>query len=165
MDLYYRNMQILQTQELQIFAMLTWLIWFRCNRQRLDQPTDEIDRLYPRALELLTEFHQAQDNHSQTSHATEPSTRTKWKLPIPDRFKVNFDGATFAETNEAGLGAIICNHQGEVMASLCQWIPYPHSVAAVEASAAKAAVNLVLELGFREVDIEGDSLEIINALL
>jgi hypothetical protein len=120
MDLYYRNMQILQTQELQIFAMLTWLIWFRCNRQRLDQPTDEIDRLYPRALELLTEFHQAQDNHSQTSHATEPSTRTKWKLPIPDRFKVNFDGATFAETNEAGLGAIICNHQGEVMASLCQ---------------------------------------------
>jgi hypothetical protein len=35
----------------------------------------------------------------------------------------------------------------------------------VEASAAKAAVNLVLELGFREVDIEGDSLEIINALL
>uniref|UniRef100_A0A2N9I833 Reverse transcriptase domain-containing protein n=1 Tax=Fagus sylvatica TaxID=28930 RepID=A0A2N9I833_FAGSY len=120
MDLYYRNMQILQTQELQIFAMLTWLIWFHCNRQRLDQPTDEIDRLYPRALELLTEFHQAQDNHSQTSHATEPSTRTKWKLPIPDRFKVNFDGATFAETNEAGLGAIIRNHQGEVMASLCQ---------------------------------------------
>ncbi len=32
MDLYYRNMQILQTQELQIFAMLTWLIWFRRNR-------------------------------------------------------------------------------------------------------------------------------------
>jgi ribonuclease HI len=78
---------------------------------------------------------------------------------------VNFDGAIFSETNEAGLGAIIRNHRGEVMASLCQRIPYPHLVAAVEASAARAAVNLVLELGFREMDIEGDSLEIINALL
>ena len=35
----------------------------------------------------------------------------------------------------------------------------------MEASAARTAVNLVLELGFKEVDIEGDSLEIINALL
>uniref|UniRef100_A0A2N9GCE4 RNase H type-1 domain-containing protein n=1 Tax=Fagus sylvatica TaxID=28930 RepID=A0A2N9GCE4_FAGSY len=135
------------------------------NRQRLNQPTDEIDRLYPRALELLTEFHQAQDNHSQTTHSNAPSARTKWKPPISGRYKVNFDGAIFAETNEAGLGAIIRNHWGEVMASLCQRIPYPHSVAAVEASAARTAVNLILELGFREVDIEGDSLEIINALL
>ena len=165
MDFYHRNMQILQTQELQIFAMLTWLIWFRRNRQRMDQPTDEIDRLYPSALELLSEFHQAQSVPSQTSQATKPSARSKWKPPIPDRYKVNFDGAIFSETNEAGLGAIIRNHRGEVMASLCQRIPYPHSVAAVEASAARAAVNLVLELGFREADIEGDSLEIINALL
>ena len=82
MELYYRNMQILQTQELQLFAMLTWLIWFHCNRQRLDQPTDEIAHLYPRALELLTKFHQAQDNHSQTTHSTEPSACTKWKPPI-----------------------------------------------------------------------------------
>jgi hypothetical protein len=111
--------------------MLTWLIWFRRNRQRLDQPTDEIVRLYPRALKLLTEFHQAQDNHSQTTHSIEPFARTKWKPSISGRYKVNFDEAIFAETNEVGLGAIIRNHWGEVMASLCQRILYPHSIAAV----------------------------------
>jgi hypothetical protein len=117
--------------ELQLFAMLTWLIWFRRNRQRLDQPTDEIVRLYPRALKLLTEFHQAQDNHSQTTHSIEPFARTKWKPSISGRYKVNFDEAIFAETNEVGLGAIIRNHWGEVMASLCQRILDPHSIAAV----------------------------------
>ncbi len=50
------------------------------------------------------------------------------------------------------------------MASLCQRIPYPHSVEAVEAFAARTTVNLVLDLGLREVDIEGDSLKIITAL-
>jgi hypothetical protein len=50
------------------------------------------------------------------------------------------------------------------MTSLCQRIPYPHSVEAVEASAIRTAVNLVLDLGLREVDIEGDSLKIITAL-
>ncbi len=34
----------------------------------------------------------------------------------------------------------------------------------MEASAAKIAVNLVLDLGLQEVDIEGDSLKIITAL-
>ena len=38
------------------------------------------------------------------------------------------------------------------------------SIDAVEASAAKVAVNLALDLGLQEVDIEGDSLKIITAL-
>jgi hypothetical protein len=72
MELYYRNMQTLQAQELQLFAMITWSIWYRRNRQRLDQPTEDIARLLPRAFELLTEFHQAQEDHSQPARSTEP---------------------------------------------------------------------------------------------
>ncbi len=60
---------------------------------------------------------------------------------------------------------VIRNHHDEVMAMLCQKIPYPHSVEAVEAFAARGAIKLALDLGLREVDIEGDSTMIINALL
>ena len=77
---------------------------------------------------------------------------------------MNFDGAIFRESNEAGIGAIVRNHRGEVMVALCQRIPYPYLIEAVEASAAKVAVKLVLDLGIQEVDIEGDSLKIITAL-
>jgi hypothetical protein len=51
------------------------------------------------------------------------------------------------------------------MASLCQRIHFPHSVAAMEAYAARSAIQLTSDLGLKEVDIEGDSQTIVNALL
>jgi ribonuclease HI len=63
----------------------------------------------------------------------------------------------FEETNEAGIGVIIRNHKGEVMVSMCHKIHYPHSVEAMEAYAARSAAQLAIDLGFKEVDIEGDS--------
>uniref|UniRef100_A0A2N9GXY5 CCHC-type domain-containing protein n=1 Tax=Fagus sylvatica TaxID=28930 RepID=A0A2N9GXY5_FAGSY len=124
---------------------------------------EEKQREAPGASDAATQT-QAQEDHSQPACSTEPSTVTKWTPPSSGQYKVNFDGAIFTESNEAGLGAIIRNHRGEAMASLCQRIPYPHSVEAVEASATRTAVNLILDLGLREVDIEGDSLKIITAL-
>ena len=59
---------------------------------------------------------------------------------------------------------IICDAQGAVMASLSQRIPYPHSVEAVEAFAARSAAQFALDLGLRDVSFEGDSLKIISAL-
>ena len=50
------------------------------------------------------------------------------------------------------------------MASLSQRIPYPHSVEAVEAFAARSAAQFALDLGLRDVSFEGDSLKIISAL-
>ena len=71
----------------------------------------------------------------------------------------------FEKTNEARIGFIIRNHKGEVMASMCHKIHYPHSVEAMEAYAARSAAQLAINLGFKEVDIEGDSITIVNALL
>ena len=51
------------------------------------------------------------------------------------------------------------------MASLCQRIHFPHSVEAMEVYAARTAIQLTSDLGLKEVDIEGDSETIVNALL
>ena len=93
------------------------------------------------------------------------SLRTEWNPPEPRRCKVNFDGVVFAETKEAGIGVIIRNSNGEPMATLCQRIPYPYSVNAVEASAAQAATQLAIVVGILDVEIEGDSFGIVTALL
>jgi ribonuclease HI len=78
---------------------------------------------------------------------------------------VNYDGAVFNDRNEAGIGVIIRNHQGEVMGALSQRIPYPHSVEAVEASAARSAIQFAKDLGFMNIDLEGDSTSIVEAIL
>jgi ribonuclease HI len=108
---------------------------------------------------------EAQENPNLPTRNTDPRIENKWKPPQLGRYKVNYDGAIFKETNETGIGVVIRNHKGEVMASLCHRIHYPHSIEAMEAYAARSAVQFAVDLGFKEVDIEGDSTTIVNALL
>ena len=70
----------------------------------------------------------------------------------------------FREDNRAGLGVVVCDHQGQVLASLFKNVPLAPSSDDVEALAAARAINFATELGFSLVIIEGDSEAIIKAL-
>lgn len=72
-------------------------------------------------------------------------------------YKVNFDGAVFASVNRAGLGVVIQNCEGLVIASLSQMVPLPHTVVEVETMAARRALELAAKLGFDNLVFEGDS--------
>jgi hypothetical protein len=164
MELFHHCHSTLPDPKFQLFATTTWLIWYQRNCQRLNQQQAPINQLRMRAQQLLSEFLAAQVSHSSTTGQPAPPIKVSWQPPQPGRYKANFDGAFFEESNEAGVGVIIRNHKGEVMASLCQRIPFPHSVEAMEAYAARSAVQLSSELGLKEVDIEEDSLTIVNGL-
>lgn len=56
----------------------------------------------------------------------------KWKPPDLNGFKTNFDGAMFKDSGEAGLGVVIQNHEGEIIAALSERIPQPPSVNCLE---------------------------------
>ena len=81
---------------------------------------------------------------------------THWKPPDFGQFKVNYDGAIFREQGRAGIGVVIRNSDGAVLASLSQQIPLPTIVAQVEALAARRAAEFALEIGIDQVIIEGD---------
>uniref|UniRef100_A0A7N2MJM2 Uncharacterized protein n=1 Tax=Quercus lobata TaxID=97700 RepID=A0A7N2MJM2_QUELO len=46
----------------------------------------------------------------------------RWCPPTPDYWKVNFDGAMFEEFDEAGIGVVIRNSNGEVRDALSEKI-------------------------------------------
>ena len=50
--------------------------------------------------------------------------------------KINFDGAVFKNEDRAGIGVVVRDSQGMVMASLSENIPLPHSVVNLENLAA-----------------------------
>jgi len=50
------------------------------------------------------------------------------------------------------------------MASLSQLVPLPHSIIEVEALAARCGVELALELGFYNIELEGDSTGLISSV-
>ena len=87
-----------------------------------------------------------------------------WTPPPAHGYKVNFDGALFEHEDSAGLGVVIRNQDGLVMASLSEVVPLPSTVIEVETLAARRAVEFALELGFENIVLEGDSEILIKIL-
>ena len=93
-----------------------------------------------------------------------PKQHIKWNPPPSTSLKINFDGAIFRKTDEAGLGVVVRDHQGRVMASMSQKIKLPSSSDEVEALAAVRAISFALELHLPSIIVKGDSELIISAL-
>ena len=67
----------------------------------------------------------------------------KWEPPtVAMKWKTNFDGAMFSESDQARIGVVIRNHEGQVMAALSEKIKKPASAEILEALAARRAVSL-----------------------
>ena len=73
-------------------------------------------------------------------------------------------GAMFNESSEAGIGVVIRNCKGEIMAALSEKIQKPQSVVALEMLAARRAVLFACECGIQQSSFEGDSEFVINSL-
>ena len=88
----------------------------------------------------------------------------KWEPPPPPILKINFDGAVFKEKNEAGIGVVVRDSHGLVIASLAEKIQLPSSSDEVEALAVVKAVTFAMDLNLPSFIVEGDSEVVISAL-
>ena len=139
-------------KESKLFATVIWTLWNRRNNLRLGKPALPLDK--------VLEFAQERMMGSETTnvpplHPHGQST-THWTAPEANEFKINFDGATFADRDSARIGVVIRNDAGLIMASLTQQIPLLASVIEVEALAARRALEFALQLGFDDITLEGD---------
>ncbi|XP_030973303.1 uncharacterized protein LOC115993151 [Quercus lobata] len=114
-----------------------------------------------KARELLQEFNDVQDI---PTWAVIPQVETKWQPPGVGLFKINFDGAVFEDRKLAGLGIVIHDESGMIIAALSQKILLPSSVDMVEALAARRALIFAQEISIFKAVVEGDSLKVIQAL-
>ena len=62
-------------------------------------------------------------------------------------YKMNYDGAIFTESGEAGIGVIVRDARGEVIAALAKKILYSGLVEVLEVLAARRAAKFAVELG------------------
>ena len=143
-----------------MFAMLAWNIWFRRNQARTAPPGWPLEQIAQHAYQSLQEFRSAQPMKSMAA----TSGLVRWQPPPAILIKVNFDGAVFKDDERAGIGVVVRDSQGLVLASLSQNIPLPHSVVNLEILATCRALEFSLELGFDKAILEGDSLIVMSAL-
>ena len=95
---------------------------------------------------------------------TRVQSRVRWSPLAQNAMKVNFDGAMFPKSNEAGVGVVIWNEAGEVLATLAEKIHQPYTMETVEIIAVRRAVLFSARLGFLHPIFKGDSEVIIKVL-
>ena len=77
---------------------------------------------------------------------------------------MNFDGAMFREIQRVGMGVIVRNAKGCVLASMAETFHLPFSVAIVEVIAEKKALQFAKDIGLSSIILEGDSKIVIDGL-
>lgn len=99
-------------------------------------------------------------------HATilRTARAVRWRPPSATCVKASFDGTILSQDGLAGVGIIILNEQGLVMAAFSQQISSPALVEMVEVLAAHWALVFAKELRFDKVIMEGDSENVITAI-
>ena len=107
-----------------MFVAVIWSLWNQRNNLRLEKPALPLDKVLDFARECLTEH----PSSTLTSSNPQQHLTTTWIAPKAYGFKVNFDGATFADDDTTRLGVVIRNDVGLVMALLTQKIPFPSLV-------------------------------------
>ena len=121
--------------------MVAWSIWIRHNKLREKQNVWGVGETVQRARELLQEFWDVKDCPTRSRVMR---TRQTW-MPLSEGFyKINFDGAIFENSGRIGLGVLVRDVEGMVIAALSQ-NKLPSSIDSVEALAARRAIILAQE--------------------
>ena len=141
-----------------------WTIWLRRNAFRTSDKPFLI-------LRVLRDARSAQASYVRSippkppDHGSLAHQHTGWTPLVNHMFKVNFDRAIFRKEQKAGVGVIIRDEHGSVIASMEDGISLPFSVDAVKAFAAKEALKFTQEHGLSTIVLEGDSKRTIDSLL
>ena len=114
------------------------------------------------AMHLVEEFWLT--NEEKTEYQADPVPMATWQPPSQGFYKVNMDGTVFTNRNQAGVGVIIRDGNGEVIVALSKKWKCPLGAIEAEAKALEAGVNFAWEVGIGEVEFEIDLLMICNAL-
>ena len=117
--------------------------------------------LNKRAKELLDDFHHAQ---GQLWILVSCSGDSIWHPPPDSTFKLNFDAAIFSDLSCSGVGAMIRNEKGEVMAAMSARGPHVVDSAVAEVIACRRALEFACEAGFIDLVVEGDNLNVMKSL-
>ena len=142
------------------FSMTAWSLWQRRNRIREKQSSWPLHEVSMRAKNLVLEYFKI---HKHPPKIQRRATLTRQLPPPVGFYKANFDAAYFGNSGIAGIGVVVRDCEGEIIAALSQKILEPYSVDVAETLACRRAVVFARELSLFSIIVEGDNMRIVQA--
>ena len=118
--------------------------------------------LNKRVEECMEEFKRA-----QAQLAVQPRQKLNgeiWQPPPSEVYKLNYDAALFSDLGRTGIGAVIRNEKGEVMAAMTACGQAVHTSEEAKLLACRRALEFAVDAGFYRLIIEGDNGNVTHAI-
>lgn len=145
-----------------VFWTTAWMIWFSRNDFIMRGKVPDFSSIQAKVLAWLDEWNAAKDSLSnRLLPRPQISSPNVWVPLASQVFKINFDGAIFPNLLLAGIGVVVRNSTGQVMAAMTQKISGISNSDHIETIAAACALDIARDIGYRNVILEGDSLHVI----
>lgn len=114
-----------------------------------------------KALSVVGEYEKANEKKKAVngSHLN----ATKWSAPSAGFYKINSDVAFFAD-NKIGLGAVMWDYVGDVVAATCVNFTGSFEVDIGEAMASRHALSIAVDAGLRKIILETDNSKLFHHL-
>lgn len=152
---------------MELIWTIAWFIWKRRNGIVFHEIPFEASSIWDIAAAWLEEWQEVQRCRLAKFRCPPhhpASGMSSWSPPPVNVFKINFDGAVFESQCSAGVGAVIRNSAGEVMATMVNKVAGVVNSEYIEALAAIQALDVAIDIGYQEVILEGDALRVIQAI-
>ncbi|XP_042974616.1 uncharacterized protein LOC122306248 [Carya illinoinensis] len=147
-------------------AVVTWRLWKRRNevifQNEFTSPLSLMKQVNQKLQDLKLLQHPTQIIPAMQEERVEPLQ--VWKAPPYGYYKINWDAAVDHKNQRVGIGVIIRDSDGQVIGTMRKnkfLNPDPHLA---EACAALHAVLLGSNIGLRNIFLEGDALNVVNAI-
>ncbi|XP_012477696.1 uncharacterized protein LOC105793320 [Gossypium raimondii] len=136
-----------------VIAITVWAIWHARNKQVMEgkqQTAQDIRIIVASLVRELDEINRKLPDQRETM-------KTHWKPPQDPNVKVNFDAAFKLQIHQSCSGFVIRNEIGLILGSGAVKNDYISYSFSAEAIACIQALKFAEEMGFRQIEAEGDS--------
>lgn len=163
MELVRQLFAKLSIEEVGEALVMARLIWLRRNKAIFEPsfspPTSVIERAKQDMADFQEVFHSCNRPPEET-----PTLPIRWVPPPFECWKINVDALINKEGLKMGVGILISNGEGRIVAARTLQIPFVVDPLQAEALASWYGVSFGREMGGSKVILEGDSLMVMAAL-
>jgi ribonuclease HI len=154
----------LTAEELQMMVGVARQIWLRRNAVVFGGEFLAPGVLVKQAHDQLAAWRKAEDSRRIGSPLCSRPRSMGWQRPPAGALKFNWDAAINKVTKRMGVGIIVRDDGGAVVAVRCASRPHITDPATAEAMAVWMLADFSLTIGHNQIIAEGDSLEVVGAL-
>ena len=150
-------------KSLELLAYTAWNVWNQRNKVQLNLQGSLLHQFAELTREKLVQY-RANLQCSKVQVVSNKNGGNRWRASLVGFVKENFDGAIFDNSSMSGVGVVIRDTNGAVLASCAEKIGHAYKADETEALVALKALTFAHELGFQNVVLEGDALGLIQVL-